>query len=382
MHDSEIDQVVAGKLSIRGELPFNGSQGERIHDYIFVPVIGADGEVEAIAGTTRDVTLLKQAEHLMAGQAQALELMVKGAPLPEVLDALCDVIDRQATSRLRTSIMLVDDEGRHLRPAAGRHMPAAWSRAVDPWPVGPESGACGTAAYRRQPVISPDIMRDPLWSELRDLAARHGLRACWSTPIFSSGGTVLGTLALYYPRVHQPDAIEQRLVDVITRTAGVAIERKRGEEGLKTHSERLRLLWEAASVLLMADEPEALVRVLFGRIAPHLELDVVLNYAVDDAGGGLRLFFSQGIEPERAEALGLIGKDSALVGDATQTLEPFSLNHVQGSSDPRYAAIKAMGLQSYACFPLNADERVLGTLSVAAAPRPSSRWTSWSSCAR
>jgi len=364
MHDSEIDQVVASKHSIRGEVPFHGSQGERIHDYIFVPVIDADGEVEAIAGTTRDVTVLKQAEHLMAGQAQALELMVKGAPLPEVLEALCDVIDRQATSRLCTCILLMDDDGRQLRPAAGRHMPAAWTRAVDPWSVGPASGACGTAAYRRETVTSPDIMRDPLWSGLKDLAARHGLRACWSTPIFSSGGTVLGTLALYYPRVHQPDAIEQRLVDVITRTAGVAIERKRGEEGLKTHSERLRLLWEAASVLLTADEPEALVRVLFGRIAPHLELDVVLNYAVDDGGGALRLFFSHGIEPERADALGLIARDSALVGDVTQTLEPFSLARVQSSSDPRYAPIKAMGLQSYACFPLNADERVLGTLSV------------------
>jgi PAS domain S-box-containing protein len=364
MHDSEIDQVVATKRSIRGEVPFKGPQGERIHDYIFVPVIGADGEVEAIAGTTRDVTVLKQAEHLMAGQAQALELMVKGAPLPEVLEALCDVIDRQATSRLRTSILLMDDEGRHLRPAAGRHMPAAWSRAVDPWPVGPESGACGTAAYRRQPVITPDIMQDPLWSGLKDLAARHGLRACWSTPIFSSGGTVLGTLAMYYPRVHQPDAIERRLVDVITRTAGVAIERKRGEEGLKTHSERLRLLWEAASVLLTTDEPEALVRVLFGRIAPHLELDVVLNYAVEEGGTALRLFFSEGIEPERAEALTHITVDSALVGDVTRTHEPFSLSYLQSSQDPRHAPIKAMGLQSYACFPLNADERVLGTLSV------------------
>jgi len=369
MHDSEIDQVARSKHGIRGEVPFKGPQGERIHDYIFVPVIGADGEVEAIAGTTRDVTVLKQAEHLMAGQAQALELMVKGAPLPEVLEALCDVVDRQATSRLRTSILLMQDDGRHLRPAAGRHMPAAWSRAIDPWPVGPESGGCGTAAHRQTTVICRDIAADPLWAQHRELAARHGLRAVWSTPIFSSGGSVLGTLALYYPSVHEPDAIERRLVEVITRTAGIAIERKRGEEGLRTHSERLRLLWEAAAVLLTTDDSEALIRALVARIAPHLGLDVVLGYTAVDADDGLKLTFNSGITPEQAAEHALIAPDHALAGDVTRSHEPFSVSHVQDSDDAAQASLRALGLRAYACFPLSADERLLGTLGIGSRER-------------
>ncbi|HYQ18377.1 MAG TPA: GAF domain-containing protein, partial [Polyangiaceae bacterium] len=369
MHDSEIDQVAKTKQSIRGEVPFKGPQGERIHDYIFVPVIGEDGEVEAIAGTTRDVTVLKQAEHLMAGQAQALELMVKGAPLPEVLEALCDVVDRQATSRLRTSISLMQDDGRYLRPAAGRHMPAAWTRAVDPWPVGPESGGCGAAAYRRQTVICTDIARDPLWAEHRELAARHGLRACWSTPIFSSGGSVLGTLELYYPRVHHPDAIEQRLVDVITRTAGIAIERKRGEEGLRTHSERLRLLWETAAVLLTTEDSEALIRALFARIAPHLGLDVVLSYAANDAVDSLALTFSEGVSPEQAAAIARIAPGHALAGDVAGSHEPFSVAQLATSKDPAHAPLSELGLRAYACFPLNADDRLLGTLGIGSRER-------------
>ena len=368
MHDAELDQVVATKQSIRGELPFQTQHGERIHDYIFVPVIGADGEVEAIAGTTRDVTSLKQAEHLMAAQAQALELMVKGAPLPEVLEALCDVVDRQATSRLRTSILLMQDDGQHLKPAAGRHMPVAWSHAVDPWPVGPESGACGTAAYRREAVISADISCDPLWAGRHQLAEEHGLRACWSTPIFSSGGSVLGTLDLYYSSAHEPDDSERRLVDVITRTAGVAIERKRGEEGTKTHSERLRLLWETAAVLLTADEPEALVRVLFGRIAPHLQIDVVLNYASVDAEN-LKLFYSAGVSAEHAAKFAQISADSPLSGDVTRTHEPYSASNLKSSEDPRHAPLRAMELRAYACFPLAADERVLGLLAVGSRAR-------------
>jgi PAS domain S-box-containing protein len=62
MHDREIDQVRATKEPIRGEVPFSGTGGRRIYDYIFVPVIGADGEVEAVAGTTRDVTERKEFE--------------------------------------------------------------------------------------------------------------------------------------------------------------------------------------------------------------------------------------------------------------------------------------------------------------------------------
>lgn len=62
MHCREIDQVRATKESIRGEVPFNGTYGRRIYEYIFVPVLGADGEVEAVAGTTRDVTDRKAME--------------------------------------------------------------------------------------------------------------------------------------------------------------------------------------------------------------------------------------------------------------------------------------------------------------------------------
>ena len=65
MHIREIEQVRATRKPIRGEVPFNGTMGRRIYDYIFVPVFGADGEVEAVAGTTRDVTERKEAEEAL-----------------------------------------------------------------------------------------------------------------------------------------------------------------------------------------------------------------------------------------------------------------------------------------------------------------------------
>ena len=58
-------------MPVRGEVPFNGSFGRRVYDYLLVPVIGASGEVEAVAGTTRDVTEHKQLERLTARRRPA-----------------------------------------------------------------------------------------------------------------------------------------------------------------------------------------------------------------------------------------------------------------------------------------------------------------------
>jgi PAS domain S-box-containing protein len=318
---------------------------------------------DEVTSALRAVEELLVQRHLMAGQAQALELMVKGAPLPEVLEALCDVIDQQATERRSACILLMQDDGRHLRPAAGRHMPVAWTQAVDPWPIGPNSGACGSAAYRRHSIVSVDIASDPLWSdELRALAARHRFRSCWSTPILSSAGAVLGTLALYYPSQHEPHDSEVQLVEVIARSAGIAIERQRGEEGIKTHSERLRLLWEAAAVLLTTEEPETLMRALFSGIAPHLELDVFLNHMQREAGE-LELFSFAGLSPQEAGEVQRIAPDSPLCGDVAKTHEPFAVSFIQNSREEKHPQLEALGLRAYACVPLTADERLIGTLA-------------------
>ncbi|MDY0746900.1 PAS domain-containing protein [Paucibacter sp. R3-3] len=72
MHGREIDQVVQTRQPIRGEVPFAGAFGRRIYDYIFVPVFGKGGEVIAVAGTTRDITEIKEMEETLRTQAELL----------------------------------------------------------------------------------------------------------------------------------------------------------------------------------------------------------------------------------------------------------------------------------------------------------------------
>ncbi len=158
--------------------------------------------------------------------------------MPDVLDALCEIAEGQSKRNLIATVLLVDEDGQRLRAVAGRRAPAEYSRAVDGVSIGPRVGSCGTAAYRGEPVIVADIATDPLWADFRDLALGHGLRACWSTPIFSQHGKVLGTFAVYFLTPRRPTAEELRLVDILTRTAGVAVERRRAEEALREADKR------------------------------------------------------------------------------------------------------------------------------------------------
>ncbi len=83
-----------------------------------------------------------------------------------------------------------------------------------------------------------DIETDPLWTDYRDLARTHGLRACWSTPILDVDGRVLGTFALYYREPRAPKDDERELIARATHLAGIAITRAQLEEQLRALSAR------------------------------------------------------------------------------------------------------------------------------------------------
>jgi diguanylate cyclase (GGDEF)-like protein/PAS domain S-box-containing protein len=194
-----------------------------------VPFYNDRNDVVGVVGIARDVTARRRAEILRTGQSEILELIATNARLEDVLDHLVHLIESQL-SGIIGSILLLNAEGTHLSHGAAPNLPRAYSEAVDWLRIGPDVGSCGTAAYRRQPVMVADVMTDPLWKDYRDLAAAHGLRSCWSTPILSHHGAVLGTFAMYSKQVREPGAAEMRLVEIATRIASIAIERKQAED--------------------------------------------------------------------------------------------------------------------------------------------------------
>src|SRR5438445_448911 len=176
----------------------------------------------------RDISQRKRREALLAGENRIREMLAKGDSLAGILDLLCLLVEEQSTGVL-ASILLMDANGKQLRHGGAPNLPKAYTEAIDGAFIGASVGSCGTAAYRAEQVIVSDIATDPLWADFRDLALAHSLRACWSTPIFSSEGKVIGTFAMYYREPRSPSPREQDTIKHITHLAGIAIQRKLAE---------------------------------------------------------------------------------------------------------------------------------------------------------
>ena len=176
----------------------------------------------------------KRAESLLNGQKQVFEMISRGVSLEETLSALIRIMEAEGTG-IACSILLLDTDGIHLRHGAAPTLPAEFTRSIDGKAIGPNAGSCGTAAFRREPVLVQDILTDPLWSDYKHLALPHGLRACWSTPILDENDTVLGTFAIYDSKPLQLTSQFLSLVDLATHTAAIAIRRHGAEEMLRAN---------------------------------------------------------------------------------------------------------------------------------------------------
>jgi len=195
-----------------------------------VPLRDEHGNVLKWYGILTDIEDRKRAEAFLTGEKRILEMVAKGDSLPQILDSLCLFVEEQASGVL-ASILLLD--GNRLRHGGAPSLPKAYTDAIDGAVIGPSAGSCGTAAYRGEQAIVEDIATDPLWTDYRDLALPHSLRACWSTPVFSSQGKVMATFAMYYREPRSPSPRDQETIEQITYLAGVAIERKLTQDALR-----------------------------------------------------------------------------------------------------------------------------------------------------
>ncbi|MFL6733264.1 MAG: GAF domain-containing protein [Sphingomicrobium sp.] len=171
-------------------------------------------------------------DELRLAHTKVLELAVNDHPLEETLSSLVRIVECHSKTGVIGSILLLEGDGKRLRHGAAPNLPRDYSAALDGAEIGPEVGSCGTAAFTGKPVFVADIAIDPLWANFRDLASRHGLAACWSTPILSTGRRVLGTFAMYHREPREATVRDLVLVDLVTYTAALIIDRKRAQETL------------------------------------------------------------------------------------------------------------------------------------------------------
>lgn len=183
-------------------------------------------EERVIYCTATDITQSRRLQAVTEGQKRALEMSVHGNPLPSILEQLIRTMENNSRIGVRAAILLMSEDKQHLVSGAAPSLPSEYNQAVNGMRIGPGRGSCGTAASTGVAYSAENIHTDPAWSLCKNMALRHGLQACWSTPIFSSAGEVLGTFALYFDKPTNPNRDKIQLAGIISRTAGMVIERE------------------------------------------------------------------------------------------------------------------------------------------------------------
>jgi PAS domain S-box-containing protein len=216
-------------------------------------------------------------EPFYAGQTRILEMVASGAPVSDVLTSIVQLLEAQADGMV-CSILLLSPNGKYLEHGAAPSLPQVYVDAVNGAPIGPRNGSCGTAMFLKQQVVVTDILSDPLWADYQELARICGFRSCWSTPIFSAYGAVLGSFAMYGKEVRGPNAEEKHLIEVATHITGIALERKRAEEALRHSDEQLNLLQTITMQVATAKDLASALEVVLQRVCEKTGWDFAQSW--------------------------------------------------------------------------------------------------------
>ena len=200
---------------------------------------------------------LQVSHDMIAGQIELYDKIARGKPLKETLTALVLFIESHTPGMICT-ILLLDEDGQRLWTGAGPNFPMGLSAAIDGSSIGPSAGSCGTAAFRGANVFVEDIQTDPLWADYRMVFLLHGLRACWSSPIFDEQGKVLGTFAMYFRKTSLPGEHDLELIEIATRIASSCILRKRTDRSLRRSLLQLSVIYDnvSESIFLLEVQPD------------------------------------------------------------------------------------------------------------------------------
>ncbi|MDD5053001.1 MAG: diguanylate cyclase [Sulfuricurvum sp.] len=182
--------------------------------------------------TFSDMTAHWKSERRNQAHDGMLQMVAKGLPLPDILHAIVVAIESEEPTS-KCSILLLDDEKKHLFSGASNNLPQFYNDAIDGVEIGMGVGSCGTAAYLAKRVVVEDIMTHEYWAPYKELAKQADLASCWSEPIVSSDGNVLGTFAIYHAKASKPTNADIERIRFAANLAAIAIENRSAHKELE-----------------------------------------------------------------------------------------------------------------------------------------------------
>ncbi len=237
----------------------------------------AQADAEHLATLTPDPAL--------AAQVRLISLLGSEAPLDNQLEALARYVESMAPN-MRCGIMRADETGQMLVQMAAPSLPVAFRERIARVPIGPEVGACGSAAALLEVVIVHDIASSPQCASWQAAAGAAGIRACWSVPFTDGQGQLLGTFALYYDTCRAPSPAERSLLDLCAGLARIVTCRHRdtARSLQDQHQLRERSALERQALEAAEDERERLANDLNNGVCQQLAgIDYLISASVTAA---------------------------------------------------------------------------------------------------
>jgi diguanylate cyclase (GGDEF)-like protein/PAS domain S-box-containing protein len=182
-----------------------------------------DGEVCGLAGACLDITERKRAEVLEHDRGRILEQVAQDEPLPAILGRVAETLEHQRQD-LRACLLLARNG--QLMCGAAPSLPADFAAAIEAVPIASGVGAFASVVATGAPSLVADTAVDPDWRDLHALGERFQIRSCWSVPIVSANGGVLGTLSLFGPVPRAATEADRQLLESVCRLAAVAIDHR------------------------------------------------------------------------------------------------------------------------------------------------------------
>ncbi|MCC5986148.1 MAG: PAS domain-containing protein, partial [Pararhodobacter sp.] len=240
----------------------------RLHLVHARPFLDEAGKVKRWYGIATDIQDLREAEEaheselrLQIVERRVLEQIAAGDPLSRILKDICTAM-ADVLKGARANVALVSDDGRYLDTYLGDEALEEWTQALGQVPIDEGHGSCGAGVFRREPVFSADIARDPLWKPYRQLAARHGLAACWSMPILDAAGQPIAIFSCYHRAPGAPSKAQIALLQRMAEAVRTAISQVEGRDRLQASEHRYRSLFDFLPISIWEQDITGILKML------------------------------------------------------------------------------------------------------------------------
>lgn len=247
-----LSEAINNSSQKKWDAEFRYQRGDGTYAYVInrgYIIRDAENKATRLIGAMHDISEQKYQQDILSLELKIFEISsTPGAAFPDVINNLLKGIEEIHPEMYSSVLLLMND--RTMKHLAGPRLPKEYLQMVDGVSIGQNVGSCGTAMYRKEPVIVADIETDPLWEDYKAVTQHFGLKACWSVPIISSKGNVMASFAIYYHRVKSPTEKEWNTVLRIRNLIRLLMENNSSYEQIKLSKERFDIVTDATHDLI------------------------------------------------------------------------------------------------------------------------------------